>query len=97
MKNFGLFLLATAAAISPAMAQDQAPAGQSATASIASRGKMLVDVKGARLAPVYRVNDDGSVVIIFEGSMISVPGDTLSVVGGKLTTSLKKTDVIALR
>lgn len=97
MKKYGLFLLAAVAVVTPAMAQDQAPAEQAATANIASRGKMLVDAKGTRLAPVYRVNDDGSVAIIFEGSVVSIPGNTLSIVNGKLTTSLKKAEVIALR
>lgn len=97
MKNMGLFLLAAATVVSPAVAQDVAPATQGAAANVALRGKMLVDVKGTRLAPVYRVNADGSVQIIFEGNVISIPGDTLSVVNGKLATSLKKAEVIALR
>jgi hypothetical protein len=68
-----------------------------AAAPVATKGKMLFDSTGARLAPVYRVDSDGSAEIVFEGRMVTVPGTTLSLTSdGKLTTSLKKVDVIAL-
>ena len=73
------------------------PAISVAAAPVATKGKMLFDSTGARLAPVYRVDSDGSAEIVFEGRMVTVPGTTLSLTSdGKLTTSLKKVDVIAL-
>ena len=60
------------------------------------KGSMLVAANGARLAPVYRVGTDGSAQIIIEGKMVTVPAATLSMTGGRLTTSLTKTEVLAL-
>lgn len=61
------------------------------------KGSMLVAANGARLAPVYRVGPDGSAQIILEGKMLTVPAATLSMTGGRLTTSLTKNEVLALR
>ncbi|MDB6091840.1 MAG: hypothetical protein JWN85_4624 [Gammaproteobacteria bacterium] len=60
------------------------------------KGSMLVAANGARLAPVYRVGPDGSAQIIIEGKLVTVPASTLSMSGGKLTTSLTKNEVLAL-
>ena len=75
-----------------AVADDAAP-GENA--GIAEKGKMLMASDGARLGQVYRVAADGSVQLILDGRMVSVPASTLSLVGGKLTTSLTKRDLIA--
>jgi hypothetical protein len=63
---------------------------------VAEKGKMLLAANGARLAPVFRVSPDGSAEIILDGKMLTVPAATLSNVGGKLTTSLTKNEVLAL-
>jgi len=60
------------------------------------KGSMLVAANGARLAPVYRVGPDGSPQIIIEGKMVTIPATTLSMAGGRLTTSLTKNEVLAL-
>ena len=72
-------------------------AAQEASASpvAATKGKMLYAANGGRLGSVYRVNDDGSVQLILDGAMRTIPGETLSMVDGKLTTSLSKRDVIS--
>jgi hypothetical protein len=77
----------------PVLAED-APAA-TAAAAVATKGKMLVAVDGARLAPVYRVASDGPQIIL-DGRLVTVPGNTLSMVDGKLTTSLTKGQIIAL-
>ena len=77
----------------PAAAQGPADA---APASVAEKGKMLVAANGARLGAVYRVGTDGSAQVIIDGRMVSVPANTLSSVDGKLTTSLTKSQVLAL-
>jgi hypothetical protein len=85
--------LVMCAFVLPAAAQgtSDAPA-----ASVAEKGKMLISANGARLAPVYRVGADGSAQIIIDGKLVTVPANTLSSVNGKLTTSLTKSEVIAL-
>ena len=67
-----------------------------ATAVSPVKGSMLVAANGARLAPVYRVGPDGSAQIILDGKMVTVPASTLSMAGGRLTTSLTKNEVLAL-
>lgn len=91
-------VLASLVAAGPVLAADVPTAATASSAPVvAVRGKMLVDASGTRLAPVYRVASDGSAQIVFEGRMVTVPASTLSLANGKLTTSLAKTDVIALR
>jgi hypothetical protein len=68
----------------------------SSTAPVAAKGKMLFASNGGRLGSIYRVGDDGSVQLILDGKMKTVPANTLSVADGKLTTSLSKAEVISL-
>ena len=65
--------------------------------AVATKGKMLVSANGARLGAVHRVTGDGSARLIFDGKMVTVPVSTLSVVDGKLTTSLSKQEVRKLK
>ena len=67
----------------------------SAVLTTATKGKMLLASDGARLAPVYRVADDGAQIIL-DGRMVTVPSNTVTMVDGKLTTSLTKSQVISL-
>lgn len=73
-----------------AQASPEAPVG-------AVKGSMLVAADGARLAPVYRVGPDGSPQIILDGKMVTIPAATVSMTSGKLTTSLTKREVLAIR
>jgi hypothetical protein len=57
---------------------------------------MLISANGTRLGQVYRVGADGSAQIIIDGKMVTVPAATLSMSTGKLTTSLTKSEVLAL-
>jgi hypothetical protein len=91
--------LVMCAFILPAAAQaaPDAPAASAAsTAPVAEKGKMLVAANGARLGAVYRVGPDGSAQIIIDGKLVTVPANTISIADGKLTTSLTKSEVIAL-
>jgi hypothetical protein len=63
---------------------------------VAEKGKMLVASNGARLGNVYRVGPDGSAQLIIDGKLVTVPVTTLSSADGKLTTSLSKSEVLAL-
>jgi hypothetical protein len=62
----------------------------------AVKGSMLISANGSRLAQVYRVGPDGSAQIIIDGKLVTVPASSLSLSGGKLTTSLTKAQVLAL-
>jgi hypothetical protein len=73
-----------------------APSGAGTTAAVAEKGKIVVASNGARLGTVYRVGSDGSAQLIIDGKMITIPASTLSNVDGKLTTSLSKSEVLAL-
>jgi hypothetical protein len=73
------------------------PEGTAAVPASVLKGHMLTAANGARLAPVYRVASDGSPQIILEGKMVTIPLSTLSVAEGKLSTSLTKSQVLALR
>jgi hypothetical protein len=77
-----------------AAAQDQSSSAAAATAG--SKGKMLIAANGARLGPVYRIGADGAAQIFIDGKLVSVPVATLSMANGKLTTSLSKSEVLAL-
>jgi hypothetical protein len=66
------------------------------TTSVAAKGQTLVASNGSRLGQVYRVGSDGAVQMIIDGKLITVPASTLSSVDGKLTTTLSKSEVLAL-
>ena len=86
MKKLWFVALMCAASV-PALAQQ----------TVAEKGKMLIAANGARLGAVYRVGTDGSAQVIIDGKMVTVPASTLSESDGKLTTSLSKNEVLALR
>ena len=66
-------------------------------AALAAKGKVLVTVDGARLGQVYRVDADGALQMIIGGKMVTVPASTPSSVDGRLVTSLRKNEVLALQ
>ena len=82
--------------ILPAAAQAAPDAPAASAAPVAEKGKMLVAANGARLGAIYRVGPDGSAQIIIDGKLVTVPANTISIADGKLTTSLTKSEVIAL-
>jgi hypothetical protein len=67
------------------------------TTTAAEKGKIVVSSNGSRLGTVYRVGSDGSAQIIIDGKLVTIPASTLTSVDGKLTTSLSKSEVLALR
>jgi hypothetical protein len=77
-----------------ALASVPAAAETQATGAVApERNQMLFDASGARLAPVYRVNQNGSVAIIIHDKLRTIQPDTLSLTDGKLTTNLTKSQL----
>lgn len=93
MKISWIAALACVMVTATAAAQDP---GAVASGAVAEKGKMLIASNGARLGWVYRVGSDGSAQMIIDGKLVTVPAATLSSVDGKLTTSLSKSEVIAL-
>ena len=95
MKSSSLAALVCAFVAVTAAAQGQlSPATVGAAGS---KGKMLVAANGARLGPVYRVGADGSAQIFIDGKLVSIPVATLSEANGRWTTSLSKSEVLALQ
>jgi hypothetical protein len=92
MKSAWIAAVACVLAAAGASAQDSSDNG----AVLASKGQQLVAANGSRLGAVYRVGQDGSVQMIIDGKMVTVPAATLSSADGKLTTSLTKSEVIGL-
>ncbi len=89
MKKFAAALAFAIIAVSPvtAMAQD----------AVLTEGKMLYTAEGKRLAAIYRVGDDGTVHIILNGRMVTVPAASITVADGKATTNLGRPDLLASR
>jgi len=87
MRNALLTLGFLALSITPALAEDTATTTQVSTVTVA-RGQVVVAANGARIGAVSRLADDGSPQIIFRGRLVTVPLSTISLTGGKLTTSL---------
>lgn len=84
-------ILAIAVAISAPVS-----ASMATESTHAREGVMLTSADGARLGAIYRVSDDGSARLIVRGKMATIPASTLSMIDGKLTTSLTKSAVNAL-
>jgi hypothetical protein len=64
---------------------------------VATKGAMLHSADGVRLGEVDRLGSDGSVQLIFDGRVVTVPGSTLTLQDGELITSLKKTQIMNLK
>jgi hypothetical protein len=79
----------------PVIAQEGSSVQPDTSAITPVKGKMLMAANGARLGLVYRVTPDGSVQVIVDGKMTTIPGSTLSMANGELMTSLTKNDVIS--
>lgn len=96
MKKSWLWVSMVAFASLAVAQEGSAPQAETQSEGV-SAGRMLVAANGARLGAVYRVTDDGSAQLIVDGKLVTIPAATLSVVDGKLTTSLSKSDIRKLR
>lgn len=89
-------LIALALIATPALAAE-AQIGAVAQAPELKAGTMLRDANNYRLGAVNRVNADGSVAVIIDARLVTIPAASLSVVEGKAQTSLTKREVISLK
>jgi hypothetical protein len=67
-----------------------------ATTVAAAKGQMVTGADGSRLGVVNRLASDGSPQIIIDGRLVTIPANTLTAANGKLTTSLTKSQVLAI-
>ena len=103
MKKFAPIALAATTALlagvpSAVLAAETTQPVQAAAKEVAvpvevSRGAMLYSAEGNRVGKVYRVNADGDPQLIMSGRLITVPASTLSVVDGKVTTTMTNREV----
>ena len=73
-------------ALTPAMAVAQAPA----PAPAANVGETLRDASGGRIGAITEVFKDGSVQVIYNSQLVTIPAASLTAPNGKLTTSLTR-------
>jgi len=71
--------------LTPAMVVAQTPA-----AVTAHVGQMLRDASGGRVGAVTEVYKDGSVQVIYNAQLVTIPAASLTAPDGKLTTSLTR-------
>lgn len=89
----GLIILAAlAATMSPAFAQSAEPT----QGVVTKRGAIVYDASAKRLGAVLAVRNDGAVMIHFRSGPVVLPAGSLSLVDGKLTTSLTRAEVAKL-
>ncbi len=93
LATLATFSLVPIAAHADALASGVAHSDGAAPFKIAE-GKMIYGANGQRLAPVYRVNADGSVQFIMEGRLLTIPATILSDVNGKLTASQSRAELL---
>lgn len=77
-------------------------AGEATVAAVAATaapslevGRMLYASDGKRLGAVYKLKADGSPQVILDGKLVTIPASTIVGENGKLSTSLKKSDIKA--
>src|SRR5262245_48079017 len=96
----GLAALTLVASTSPALAGEKTEAVQ-ATASEGAvqveKGKTIFSSTGKRLGQVYRVTPEGNPQVVLNSRLVTVPASTLSVAGGKISTSLTMRELLGSR
>jgi hypothetical protein len=58
------------------------------------QGEVLRDTGGRQIGKVYKVQASGGVLAIVNRETVRIPADTLSIVDGKLVTTLTKTEAL---
>lgn len=87
------FILAAATAPVVAVQATDTPAA-SALPRAPVEGEVLRDAKARILGKVYKVQPSGGVLAIVNRQTVRIPADTLSIVDGKLVTSLTKSEAL---
>lgn len=89
--------LALLAAATPALAVETAPPAEVATTALERaprESEVLRDTGGRIVGKVYKVQPSGSVLAIVNRETVRIPASTLSIVDGKLVTTLSKSEAL---
>jgi hypothetical protein len=94
MKTFGLVVaLSALLPVTALVGATTAVAAESALAK-ALVGKLLYDIDGKKLAPIYKIDANGAPQILLDGKAVTVPMSSLTEVDGKFTTKMSKRDLM---
>ncbi len=93
-----LALLCVVATPALALETTAAPAEAAAPAERAPKeGEVLRDAGGRIVGKVYKVQASGNILAIVNRETVRIPADTLSIVNGKLVTTLTKNEALKLK
>ncbi|MBL8652472.1 MAG: hypothetical protein JNL35_18955 [Sphingopyxis sp.] len=92
--RFALSLAAALFVAAPVLAYETAaPALERAP----KEGEVLRDAGGRQIGKVYKVQASGNILAIVNRETVRIPATTLSIIDGKLVTTLTKTEALKLR
>ena len=86
-----------AAATTPALAIETAAAPVEAAAALdraPKEGEVLRDTGARIVGQVYKVQPSGNILVIANRQTVRIPASTLSIVDGKLVTTLTKSEAL---
>lgn len=86
-------ILAASTASAAAAQVAEAPAA-AALARAPVEGEVLRDTKARIVGKVYKVQPSGNVLAIVNRETVRIPAETLSIVDGKLVTTLSKSEAL---
>ncbi|WP_077148415.1 hypothetical protein [Sphingopyxis sp. KK2] len=92
-----ILLLALLAATTPALAIETAPPAEVTAAALERaprESEVLRDTGGRIVGKVYKVQPSGGVLAIVNRETVRIPASTLSIVDGKLVTTLSKAEAL---
>lgn len=90
--RLALSLAAALVVAAPAFASQ--PAAAPALERAPKQGEVLRDTGGRLIGKVYQAQPSGTVLAIVNGATVRIPADTLSIVDGKLVTTLTKSEAL---
>ena len=88
--------LALLAVATPALAIETAPPVEAAAAldRAPKEGEVLRDTGARIVGQVYKVQPSGNILVIANRQTVRIPASTLSIVDGKLVTTLTKSEAL---
>ena len=88
--------LALLAVATPALAIETAPPAEAAAAldRAPKEGEVLRDTGARIVGQVYKVQPSGNILAIVNRQTVRIPASTLSIVDGKLVTTLTKSEAL---
>lgn len=87
-------------AVSPALALETVAPSAEAAAALSrapKEGEVLRDASARIVGKVFKVQPSGSILAIVNRETVRIPANTLSIVNGKLVTTLTKSEALKLK